>query len=79
MPRYSVADLADDDVADATLAVLERLGETHTELVGELPYDVDDEAIRHLKTVLVAAKLDAAGASDRLDAVREWFAPSSRS
>ena len=56
-----VADLSDDDVADATLAVLERLGETHTELVGELPYDVEDEAIRHLKTVLVATKLDADG------------------
>jgi uncharacterized protein len=70
-----VADLSDDDVADATLAVLERLGETHTELVGELPYDVEDEAIRHLKTVLVATKLDADGARERLEVVTEWFAP----
>jgi uncharacterized protein len=70
-----VADLSADDVADATLAVLERLGETHTELVGELPHDVEDEATRHLKTVLVAAKLDAQGARQRLDVVTEWFAP----
>jgi hypothetical protein len=70
-----VADLSDDDVADATLAVLQRLGETHTELVGELPYDVEDETIRHLKTVLVAAKLDAEGARERLEVVTEWFSP----
>jgi ribosome-interacting GTPase 1 len=70
-----VADLSDDDVADATLAVLERLGEAHTELVGELPYDVEDDAIRHLKTVLVASKLDADGARERLEVVTEWFGP----
>ena len=57
-----VADLASDDVAEAALAVLERLAASHTELVGELPYDVEDESIRHLKTVMVATKLDAAGA-----------------
>ena len=70
-----VADLASDDVADAAEAVLERLAGTHTELVGELPYDVEDEAIRHVKTVMVANKLDAAGAADRLEVIREWFEP----
>jgi ribosome-interacting GTPase 1 len=70
-----VADLASDDVADATIEVLERLASTHTELVGELPYDVEDESIRHLKTVLVASKLDADGARERLDVLSEWFAP----
>ena len=69
-----VADLASDDVADALLAVIEGLEKTHTELVGELPYDVEDESIRHLKTVLTATKLDAEGARDRLDIVRELFA-----
>jgi ribosome-interacting GTPase 1 len=68
-----VADLSSDDVADAISTVLERLSEGHTELVGELPYDVDDESIRHLKTVMVASKLDATGAIDRLEVVREWF------
>jgi ribosome-interacting GTPase 1 len=70
-----VADLAGDDVADAALAVLERLAATHTVLSGELPGDVEGEAVRHLKTVMVATKLDAAGALERLELVREWFAP----
>jgi ribosome-interacting GTPase 1 len=70
-----VADLASDDVADATIEVLERLASTHTELVGELPYDIEDESIRHLKTVLVASKLDGDGARERLDVLSEWFAP----
>jgi len=69
-----VADLASDDVAEATLTVLERLAAAHTELVGELPYDVEDERVRHLKTAMVATKLDAEGARDRWDVVREWFA-----
>lgn len=68
-----VADLAGDDVAEAVETVLEKLDSTHTELVGTLPYDVDDEAIRHVKTVMVANKLDAPGASDRLEVMREWF------
>ena len=57
-----VVDLGSDDVAEATLAVLDRLAEVHTELVGELPYDVEDERIRHVRTVMVANKLDAEGA-----------------
>ena len=70
-----VADLASDDVAEAVEAVLERLAATHTELVGTLPFDVEDEAIRHVKTLLVANKLDAEGAADRLEVIREWFEP----
>jgi len=70
-----VADLASDDVADATEVVLARLAEAHTELVGSLPFDVEDEAIRHVKTLMVASKADAEGASDRLDVLREWFLP----
>jgi len=70
-----LADLANDDVAEATLAVLERLDTSRAELVGELPYDVEDESIRHLKTVMATTKLDADGAGDRLAVVREWFEP----
>jgi uncharacterized protein len=70
-----LADLASDDVADATVEVVERLAATHTELVGELPFDIEDESIRHLKTLLVASKLDADGARGRLDVVTEWFTP----
>jgi ribosome-interacting GTPase 1 len=68
-----VVDLASDDVADAALAVLDRLSEVHTELVGDLPYDAEDERIRHLKAVMVAHKLDAEGARDRLEIVRDWL------
>jgi ribosome-interacting GTPase 1 len=68
-----VADLSSDDLVDALEATLHRLVETHTELVGSLPYDVDDESIRHLKSVLVANKLDTAGAAERLEIVREWM------
>jgi uncharacterized protein len=70
-----VVDLGSDDVAEAALAVLDRLAEAHTELVGELPYDVEDERIRHLKSVMVANKLDADGALDRLAIVGEWLGP----
>jgi ribosome-interacting GTPase 1 len=70
-----VADLASDDVADATEAVLARLAEVHTELVGILPYDVEDEAVQHVKTLLVASKADAEGAAERLEVIREFFSP----
>jgi ribosome-interacting GTPase 1 len=70
-----VVDLGSDDVAEAAMAVLDRLAEVHTELVGELPHDVEDERIRHLRTVMVANKLDAEGARDRLEIVRDWLGP----
>ncbi len=66
-------DLADDDALDAAEATLQRLESLHTELVGTLPYDVEDEALRHVPTLLVANKLDAEGASTRLELAREWF------
>jgi uncharacterized protein len=68
-----VVDVADDDVAEAALSVLDRLASAHVELVAELPHDADDEATRHLKTLMVAAKLDAVGAGERLEIIREWF------
>ncbi len=70
-----VADLGSDDVAEAIDAVLQRLDATHTELVGTLPFDVEDETTRHLKTILAANKTDAEGARDRLDVLRELFEP----
>ena len=67
-----VLDLESDDLLDAAEATLDRLKRVHTELVGVLPYDVEDETIRHVKTLLVANKADAEGAADRLEIVREW-------
>lgn len=70
-----VVDLAADDLIEATESALARLAQAHTELVGELPYDVEDETLRHLRTRLVANKTDAPGAADRLEVVSEWFSP----
>ena len=68
-----VADLGDDDVADSVETVLARLAEVHTELVGDLPFDVEDETIQHVKTLLIASKADADGSTERLAILREWF------
>ena len=70
-----VVDLASDDVIDDAEASLARLAEARVELVGELPFDSEDETTRHVKTLLIAGKLDAEGAADRLQVVREWFRP----
>lgn len=70
-----VVDLSSDDVADAAEVVLSRLAQMHTELVGTLPFDVEDETVQHVKTVMVANQIDAEGAADRLDILRDWFSP----
>jgi ribosome-interacting GTPase 1 len=68
-----VVDLADDDAPFAADAVLSRLAETKTILVGQPPAEEADPTIVHLKTLLVANKSDAEGAADRLEVVREMF------
>lgn len=67
-----VVDLADDDLIDAAEVVLSRMAESHVEMVGELPFDSEDETLRHVRTVVVANKVDAEGAPDRLSIFREW-------
>ena len=54
-----VTDLSSDDITDAVEVVLQRLASLHTELVGDLPFDVEDETIQHVKTILIANKADA--------------------
>ncbi len=68
-----VVDLESDDVIETAQAALDRLALSHTELVGTLPFDVEDEAVQHVKTQLVANKTDAEGVADRLEIVREFF------
>ncbi len=68
-----MVDLSDDDAPFATEAVLEKLVQTRTVLVGEQPADADDPGTHHTKTLLVANKIDASGAEDRLTIVRELF------
>ena len=68
-----VVNLADDDLIDNAEAALARLAEARTELVGELPFDVEDELLQHVKTLMVANKSDADGAEIRLELLRDWF------
>jgi ribosome-interacting GTPase 1 len=70
-----VIDLGDDDLLDAAETVLRRLAEVHVDLVATLPYDVEDEVLQHVQTILVANKHDAEGAESRLELAREWFGP----
>jgi ribosome-interacting GTPase 1 len=66
-------DLGDDDGPFAAEAALEKLAETKTVLVREPPAEIDDFSIEYVKTMLVANKIDAPGAEDRLEIVREMF------
>jgi small GTP-binding protein len=66
-------DLGDDDGPFAAETVLQRLAEVKTILIGEKPAEPGDQSIQHIKTLLVANKIDLDGASDRLDIVREMF------
>jgi ribosome-interacting GTPase 1 len=66
-------DLADDDGPFATEAVLSQLANVKTLLVKEPPDVIDDFSIEYVKTLLVANKIDADGAVDRLEIVREMI------
>lgn len=68
-----VVDLGDDDGPFAAEAVIERLAQTKTFLVGKKPAEIEDPTHEYIRTLLVANKKDADGAADRLDIVRELF------
>ncbi len=68
-----VVDLADDDAPFAAQAVLDRLAQAKTVLVGRNPDAIDDLTIEYVRTLMVANKTDADGAADRLEIVREMF------
>jgi small GTP-binding protein len=68
-----VVDLADDDAPFAAQAVLDRLEQAKTVLVGRNPDEIPDLTIEYVRTLLVANKCDADGAADRLEIVREMF------
>jgi uncharacterized protein len=68
-----LVDLGDDDGPFAAEAVLDRLGQTKTVLVGRPPAAVEDPTIHHTKTMLVANKIDLPGATERLQVVQELF------
>lgn len=68
-----MVDLADDEGPFAAEAVLERLAQTKTFLTGQLPVELDDPTKHYMKTLLVANKIDAPGAEERLAVVRDLF------
>ena len=68
-----MADLGDDDGAARADDVLHRLAQTKTILVGTSPADADEASVKHVKTLLVANKIDLPGADDRLAFLREVF------
>src|SRR6266496_3234221 len=69
-----MVDLGDDDCPFAAETVIERLAQVKTVLVGQPPAEEADAAIKHVKTLLVANKIDLPGAQDRLDIIKEMFA-----
>jgi uncharacterized protein len=69
-----LVDLGDDDGPFATDAVTARLAESKTILAGQVPVEEEDPTVKHVKTMLVANKVDLPGAADRLEFVKELFA-----
>jgi ribosome-interacting GTPase 1 len=68
-----LVDLGDDDGPFAAEAVLERLAGVKTVLAGQPPATEEDPSIQHVKTLLVANKMDLEGAADRLEIVKEMY------
>ena len=67
-------DLADDDSPFATEAVIEQLAKVKKQLVAAEPPDGEPNVF-YQRTLLVANKIDADGAAERLEMIREMFAP----
>src|SRR5262249_31241257 len=68
-----LVDLGDDDGPFGAEAALERLTQTKTVLAGQTLATSEDPSVQHVKTFLVANKIDLPGAPDRLEVVRELF------
>jgi uncharacterized protein len=68
-----VIDLGDDDGPFAAEAVIDRLAQVKTMLVGQVPEDIQDPTFDYCKTLIAANKGDLPGASDRLEIVREMY------
>ena len=66
-----MVDVGDDDGPFAAQTVLDQLAQKKTILAGTLPAAEEDPAIQHVRTLLVANKIDVAGAEERLGIVRE--------
>jgi uncharacterized protein len=67
-------DLSDDDGPFSTETAIEKLRSMRRNLVKEIPEGEEDPTIWHLRTLMVANKIETEGANDRLEIVREMFA-----
>lgn len=70
-----MVDLGDDDGPSMADDVINRMAQTKTILVGQPPTSHEDETVQHIKTMLVANKIDVPGANERLEMVKELFGP----
>src|SRR5262249_45824210 len=68
-----VLDLSDDDGPFAAEAVIDRLTQVKTVLVGHPPPHPEDPPIEYVRTLLAANKSEAEGAAERLEIVHEMF------
>jgi ribosome-interacting GTPase 1 len=66
-------DLGDDDGPFTAEAVIDRLKEVKTVLIGTPPAENPDPSIQYIRMLVAANKLDADGAKDRLEIVREMY------
>jgi ribosome-interacting GTPase 1 len=68
-----LVDLGDDDGPFAAEAVLERLAQTKTVLMGQPPAQPQDFSLEFVRTLLAANKADLPGADVRLEIIGEMF------
>lgn len=66
-----IVDLGDDDGPFAVEAVLDQLKNRRRLLVDKPPESDDDPTVFHVKTLVIANKIDAEGSKDRLDMLKE--------
>jgi hypothetical protein len=72
-----VADLADDALLEGIDGALERLRQARVVLCNEPPAEVEERVGKaHVPTLVLANKLDAPGAADRLEILREFYGES---
>jgi ribosome-interacting GTPase 1 len=68
-----MVDLGDDDAPFTAEAVIDKIGHAKTLLSREPGVDPEDPGKQHVRTLLVANKIDLPGAADRLEIVKEFL------
>jgi uncharacterized protein len=68
-----MVDLGDDDAPFAAEAVIDKIAHSKTILSREQGIDSEDPGKQHIRTLVVANKIDLPGAADRLEIVKEFL------